>query len=398
MAPAVLPPDQAPLLPPVAALDGLGDQALQQLPGDVPGVPEEYIVDPAMATATYTNEQEFTSLMLKIGLLHPNSKQQQAILDKKQSIQKPSYIPLGWMLKPEQTAIQEDPTIVLGWILMAEQTHTPGWILMIDMRAIHDDPSIPLGWILMAEQMATQDDPRRSLSRIRASHNDGRPHHHEHQQLHHYPLCLGSQVTEFMSNDKPDTACIIPRTRFFWIPSRTKQLPQLQVPTLLARIHPDQEQGHLKPHDEVTGATLTWVDGIVPVNQVDVHTGNVFQNTVVFSMAGNVFQNTIRDLQPQCLPIVVLQKVGLQILKEVDKEMSNPEDQNKVKNVDTDAWISDNTVPNGWKHKKSLGNNKTFVCAPNGQKFDSRKKCLKIHESKSLSIRRNCIYGCMLKT
>ena len=383
MAPAVLPPDQAPLLPPVAALGGLGDQALQQLPGDVPGVQGEYIVDPAMATATYTKEQEFNSMMLKIGLLHPNSKQQQAILDKKQSIQKPSYIPLGWMLKPEQTAIQEDPTIVLGWILMAEQTHTPGWILMIDMRAIHDDPSIPLGWILMAEQMATQDDPsiplglilmaeqmatqddpsvplgwilmaekmaaqddpgiplgwilmaeqmatqddpRRSLSRIRASYNDGRPHHHEHQQLHHYPLCLGSQVTEFMSNDKPDTACIIPRTRFFWIPSRTKQLPQLQVPTLLARINPDQEQGHLKPHDEVTGATLTWVDGIVPVNQVDVHTGNVFQNTVVFSMAGNVFQNTIRDLQPQCLPIVVLQKVGLQILKEVDKEMSNPEE------------------------------------------------------------------------
>jgi len=42
-----------------------------------------------------------------------------------------------------------------------------------------------------------------------------------------------------------------------------------------------------------------------------------------------------------------------------------------------DGWLTDNTVPKGWKHKTTPGNNKTFVCSPGGQKFDSRKNALK---------------------
>ena len=49
----------------------------------------------------------------------------------------------------------------------------------------------------------------------------------------------------------------------------------------------------------------------------------------------------------------------------------------KKQKVGTDGWVADSTVPSGWKYKVSLGNNKTMVSSPGGQKFDSRKNALK---------------------
>jgi hypothetical protein len=38
----------------------------------------------------------------------------------------------------------------------------------------------------------------------------------------------------------------------------------------------------------------------------------------------------------------------------------------------SDGWIADNKVPQGWKHKTTLGNNKTLVYSPAGESIDPR--------------------------
>ena len=42
-------------------------------------------------------------------------------------------------------------------------------------------------------------------------------------------------------------------------------------------------------------------------------------------------------------------------------------------NIDEEVWVTDKSVPQGWKYRVCHRNNKTILMAPSGKKFDGRK-------------------------